>query len=587
MKRLTIGLLLLCGLIAGCGLLTPGELRETAAPPATSIAPAATDALPAPPPAAAPPTAALPSPTPPPDFKPQFVQAADCSYGGQFQAIEALDAATVRFRLCAPDAAFLSKIAFPSFAIYAQEWLAQAGQAGFAIDQPVGAGPYRLEEWTRGQRLTFQAFDGYWRAPAPQIKRLIFRWNLDASARLVELQAGTAQAIDNLNPDDFATVRADRTQTLLLRPALNVAYLGMNSLQPPLDDERVRQAIGMAIDRQSLLATAFPAGYELADYFAPCSLPYACAGEAWWPYDPAQARERLAQAGYADGFPLELDYRDVVRGYLPAPDRVAQAVQAQLKENLGITLKLRAMEEDPFYAALDAGELPGLYLLGWGADYPDLTNFLDTHFGARATRQFGNPFEDVLAALQRGASTLDPTARQEAYAAANTALRQHAPLVPLAHGGWISPNSQATAFSAVVQGAQASPLGLEDFSALSLPGRETLTWMQASEPQTLYCGAALDVETLRACQQTAEPLYRYASGGAAPEPALAQVCTPDPALAVWTCTLRPGLTFQDGSPLDANDVVTSFAIQWQSGSALQTGPDAFGYFHQFFGPSLP
>jgi len=582
--------LLIVWMIAGCGRLAPGEVRETPvlvtpAKPAQYAPPtvaAGAGAL-TPPPA---PTAAPARPTPPPDFKPQAVQAAGCSYGGEFQTIEALDAYTVRFSLCAPDVTFLSKIAFPAFAIYAQEWLAQAGQPGFEVDQPVGAGPYRLEAWTRGERLTFQAFDGYWRAPAPQIRRLIFRWNLDSSARLVELQAGTAQAIDNLNPDDFATVRADSSQTLLPRPGLNVAYLGMNTRQTPLDDERVRQAIGMAIDRRSLLAAAFPAGYELADYVAPCSLPYACAGEAWWPYDPAQARERLAQAGYAQGFAIDLNYRDVVRAYLPRPDQTAQAIQAQLKENLGLTLKLRAMEETPFYTALDAGELPGLYLLGWGADYPDVSNFFDPHFGAKASLQFGGPFEDVLAAVQRGASTIDPAVRQEAYAAANAALRQHAPLVPLAHGGWISLGSQAAAFSAAVRGAQASPLGLEDFSALSLTDRDDLTWMQASEPQTLYCGAALDVETLRACQQIATGLYRYAPGGA-PEPSLAEGCAPDAALQVWTCTLRPGLVFQDGSPLDANDVVTSFAIQWQTGSALHSGPDAFGYFHQFFGPFLP
>ncbi len=554
---------------------------------APATAPAAAGSQPFTPAAQATPTPAA-TPTTPPDYKPLSIQAASCDYGGAFQAIEALDAYTVRFSLCAPDVAFQSKLAFPAFAIYAQEWLAQAASQASSLDLPVGTGPYRLQDWARGEKLAFQAFDGYWRGPVTGPQSLVFRWNLDSTARLVELQAGTADGIDAVSADDFATIRADATQNLLIRPALNVAYLGMNAAHTPLDDERVRQALVLGIDRQQLLSQAFPEGYELADYFAPCVLPYACEGEVWWAFDPQAGRELLAQAGYPDGFQIELAYRDVVRGYLPWPDVVAQNLKDQLAANLKITVKLRSMEDEPFYAAVDAGELPGLYLLGWGADYPDVDNFLSTHFGARASRQFGPPFDDLVTALRQAAATLDPTQRQAQYILANNAIRQHAPVVPLAHGGWISHNARAVAFSKQVQGAAASPLGLDDFSVLSIPGRQDFNWMQPSEPLGMYCAVAADIETLRACAQVAESLLRYTAGGVTVEPGLAKGCVPDDSLQEWTCSLQVGVVFQDGSSLDANDVVASFAAQWQPGARPQgTQAGDFVYFRNFWGNFLP
>jgi ABC-type transport system substrate-binding protein len=241
------------------------------------------------------------------------------------------------------------------------------------------------------------------------------------------------------------------------------------------------------------------------------------------------------------------------------------------------------LEDEPFYAALDAGGLTGLYLLGWDADYPDVDNFLNPHFGLGATLQFGTPDEALVAAVQQSALEADPEQRLADIAAVNRRLRELVPMLPLAHGGWSAPNDRLVAFAAEVQGVHASPLGLEDFSVMVRPGQDTLTWMQQAEPLTLYCPFAADIESLRACAQIAEPLYRYASGSAAAEPALAELCTPDAALQTWTCALRPGLQFHDGSLVDANDVVASFAAQWDAASEMHRLDQAdFVYFQHFW-----
>ena len=74
-------------------------------------------------------------------------------------------------------------------------------------------------------------------------------------------------------------------------------------------------------------------------------------------------------------------------------------------------------------------------MLGWGADYPDMTNFLDFHFGAGATAQFGDKFDDLTAALTEGASGTSDAARKPAYEKANNLIQQHVPMIPMVNGG--------------------------------------------------------------------------------------------------------------------------------------------------------
>jgi len=520
---------------------------------------------------------------------PLALSATDCSYGGRFNSIQALDPYTVRFTLCEPEAAFLSKIAFPAFSIYPQEWLRSIDSLDPTqppLSNPPGSGPYQLADWRRGEALSFRAFENYWQAGKPAIPMLNFRWNLDSGERLVELQAGTVQGIDNVAGSDYPAVQSEPGLALVPRLPLSVLYLGMNNTQPPFDDPRVRQAIAMGIDR-SLLKEDLPPGFQVADYFTPCAIPDACEGEAWYAFDPAQARQLLAEAGYPAGFSTELAYRQVVRGYLPQPGKIAQALRTQLRQNLGIDLRLRAKEDHEFLTQVDTGALPGLYLLGWGADYPHIDNFLDTHFGSKATLQFGNPFEDLVALILQAHTEADPEARRQAYAAVNNLIRQHAPMVPLAHGGWIMADSLAVAYAASVNGSHSSPMGLEDFSALSMGGEPAFTWMQEEEPRSLFCATAQDMTSLRACSQLAETLYRYTVSGVAVEPGLAETCQPDSDFVTWTCTLHQGVQFHNNTILDANDVVASFAIQWVASKSLHPGDSApFVYFKDFWGAYL-
>jgi ABC-type transport system substrate-binding protein len=121
-------------------------------------------------------------------------------------------------------------------------------------------------------------------------------------------------------------------------------------------------------------------------------------------------------------------------------------------------------------------------------------------------------------------------------------------------------------------------------SVISPGSDDQLVWMQNGEPGGLYCGDESDGESLRVCEQIKESLYAYAVGGTDVEPSLATECAPNDDLTVWTCTLQEGVSFHDGSTLDANDVVLSYAIQWDAEHPLHVGRTGdFVYFSALFG----
>jgi ABC-type transport system substrate-binding protein len=511
------------------------------------------------------------------------VEAPNCDYGGGIKSIEAVDEFTVKLTLCAPDPAVPAKVAFTSLSIQPSEYLESTGATGDILEHPIGTGPYMIESWERGNQLVLKRFDGFRGEPASS-ETLVFRWSTESAQRLLELQSGTVDAIDNVGPDDFATVEGDANLQLVRREALNIMYIGMNNKFAPFDNELVRQAFAQAVDRQRIVDNFYPEGSEVASHFTPCSVPGGCEGEEWYAFNLDGAKSLLEQAGYGDSNPfpaIKLYYRDVVRGYLPDPGIVAQDIQAQVKENLNVDVEIVVMESGAFIDAANSGELDGLFLLGWTGDFPDVVNFLDAHFRGGAFDSFGVGFDDINEALGSGAQLSDPADRAPFYEAANNAIRTHVPMIPVAHGG------SAVAAQASVTGVHASPLGNEELAVFN-NGKDTFVWMQNAEPISLFCPDETDGESLRACEQVTESLLAYEVGGTGTETTgLAESYESNADLTEWTFTLRKGVTFHDGSSLDANDVVLSYALQWDASHPLHKGnTGAFEYWTYLFGAFL-
>jgi len=248
-----------------------------------------------------------------------------------------------------------------------------------------------------------------------------------------------------------------------------------------------------------------------------------------------------------------------------------------LKENLNIDAEIVVMESGAYVEAASGGKLDGLYLFGWGADYPHITNFLDYHFGS-ANPQFGAQSPTYTDLLAKGAQMADPKAAEPIYVQANNAIREYVPMIPVAHGG------SGTAYRADVTNPQASPLSNELFYASKPGDRDTFVWMQNGEPISLFCADESDGESLRACEQVTEALYSYKINGTDVEPALAESCTPNADLTVWTCALRKGVKFHDGTDFDATDVIATFNMGLNIAAKSHVGnSNAWEYYDYLFG----
>ncbi|MBW8012682.1 MAG: peptide ABC transporter substrate-binding protein [Chloroflexi bacterium] len=516
------------------------------------------------------------------EFVGTSVSAESCDYGGKILSIEAVDELTVVFTLCSPDPAFPGKAAFTPFGILPAEFIAATGGTGDILEQPVGTGPYMVSDWVRGESVTYTRFDDYW-GDAPAAETVVLRWNAESAARLLELQAGTADMVTLVSKDDFQAIEDDPNLQLIPVPNPNIFYIGFTNTFAPWDNVDVRRAVGMGIDRQRIVDNFYPPGSEVASHFTPCSIPNGCAGDEWYEFDLEAANALLDDAGFPRDengvrFTTSIYFRDVVRVYLPQAPIVAVEIQTQLLENLGIDAEVVEMESGEFITESGNGRLDGLHLLGWGADYPHVTNFLDFHFGRIGT-QFGDSYPDVYEQLEAGAQIGDEAAAQSIYEAANNAIRELLPMVPIAHG------TAADAALASLGGAYTPPFGATQFMYLD-PGDDTLVYVQNAEPIGLWCADMTDGESLRPCQQVVETLLEYGQDSGEVHGELATSCTSNDDGSVWTCALRSGVLFHDGSSFDANDVVASWAVGLDMANPSHVGSTGdffyFGYLWDSF-----
>ena len=477
--------------------------------------------------------------------------------------IDAVDELTVRFTLCAPDPAFTQKLAVTNFAVNDSGWLTAAIANGSLTSTMNGTGPLELSAWEQGVQIVLSRNDAYWGDKAAS-ERVVIQWEPESAARLLQLRAGTVDAADNLAPTDEAAITADASLALLTRPGFNTFYLNFNNRYAPVSDVRVRQAIGIALDRQRIVDLFYPSGSTLATHVPPCVIDGACESDAWYAQDLAAARALLTEAGYPNGIDLTLSLRETPRAYLPDPVAVATDIQAQLAA-VGIRVTLDVQEAGGYIGKLLSGELRGASFSAALPDYPEAWNSLGIDFGSTSGPAHGDQYPRLVALLDEAQRESDPVARAALFTQINNEIRSQVPVVPIANGASLIAARDA------VRGLVASPVAMERFASVRVEGSDTFTWLQGGEPAGLYCMDEEDREAVRICAQVMEGLYGYAEGGTAAEPRLATGCVASADGLVVECALRSSVRFHNGARLDAADVLDSFAAAWDCAHPLHVG----------------
>jgi glutathione transport system substrate-binding protein len=247
---------------------------------------------------------------------------------------EAVDPTTVRFVLKNPFGAFVPTIAHPAAMQLSPKAIQQ-----YATDisrNPVGTGPFKFVSWS-ADTMKVTKNDKYWKPNLPQVASVTFRSVPENGARLAMLQAGEAQFIYPMPPEMIRVVEHNSNITISNAPSIYERYVAMNVMKHPYGDLRVRQALNYAVDKAAFAKVVWNGYEDPADSPIPPRLAFHVAQEPW-PYDPAKAKQLLAQSGVGDGFDTEIWANTTTISL-----RAMQFLQQQLGA-VGIRVKVTPLE---------------------------------------------------------------------------------------------------------------------------------------------------------------------------------------------------------------------------------------------------
>jgi len=351
--------------------------------------------------------------------------------------VERLDDYAVRFDLKRPEAPFLADMAMDFASILSKEYfetMQKKGTPNAADVYPIGTGPFEFVSYQKDAIIRYRAFDKYW-GGRPKIDNLVYSITRDATARYAKLKTGECQVMAFPKPADLDEMKKDPQLNVLSKEGLNIGYIAFNVEKKPFDDKRVRQALNYATNKDAILKAVYQGNGQVAKNPIPPILWSYNDAIKDYAYDPAKAKELLAQAGFPNGFELELWYLPVTRPYNPDGKRMAEMIQADW-EKVGVKAKLLTYEWAEYRKRAKGGEHQ-VVMFGWSGDNGDPDNFFVPLLGCEAVKGGGNnarwcnkQFEDLVV---KAAQTPKQADRARLYGEAQVIVKEEAPWITIAH----------------------------------------------------------------------------------------------------------------------------------------------------------
>ncbi len=346
--------------------------------------------------------------------------------------VKAIDKYTLQIEITYPFAPFISTLAYNTFSVMPKEDVMKWGEDWNF--HPVGTGPFKFEKWDQDSVLVMSKNEDYWMTDEngnqlPYLDSLEFRIIPDYTMMWNEFKIGN---IYQTYVDDpfYKEAKEEYPDHFMERPQYGTYYYGMNVEKEPFNDRKVRQAMNYSINRPAMIDLVMNGRATPAAGIIPPGMFGYNEDLEGYNYDPAKAKELLAEAGYPDGFETTLQY-NTSKGH----KRIAEALQAQYAQ-VGIKVNLKNVDWGSHLDSVERGEVP-FFRMGWVADYNDADNFLYVLLNSENIGPRGNyaRFDDAAFDewTKQGRLQTDPEIRKEVYSKAEQLAVTEAPWVFIYH----------------------------------------------------------------------------------------------------------------------------------------------------------
>ncbi|MBI2205316.1 MAG: ABC transporter substrate-binding protein [Candidatus Rokubacteria bacterium] len=334
---------------------------------------------------------------------------------GHYQSITDMvvkDDYTITFVLKETNPSFLLNLSRAGSVIYPRETVETMKS------QPVGTGPYVLQDWVRGDRIVLKKNPEYHVKGLPKLDRVTFRFIPDANAVLAALKAGDLDvSFFGLGPEHVQDLARDARFQVLTGNTTNDVIMAMNNSRKPYTDVRVRRAITHGINKAAVLKGAmFGMGKILGSNVDPLNPYYVDLANAV-PYDPAKAKKLLAEAGYPNGFDTVLR----VTPQYAYTVRTGEVITDQLKK-IGVNVRLEQIEWGQWLARVYREADYDLTIIGHGESW-DAGNYANPKYYFRYDSA---GFQGL---FKKSESMMDDKARRDLYVQMQKLMADEAPVV--------------------------------------------------------------------------------------------------------------------------------------------------------------
>ncbi|MFT4927916.1 MAG: cationic peptide transport system substrate-binding protein [Phenylobacterium sp.] len=375
--------------------------------------------------------------------------------------ITALSPYQVQFKLSQPDSTFLYNLAADYSVILSQEYgaaLTQQNNPSQIDNLPIGTGPFMFREYKRDELIRYYRHNRYWKNNN-NFQQLVFDITKHGPARMAKLMTHECDISAYPPPHQLPLLDARPDIKVDKAISLNVGFWAFNTTKPPFDQVLVRKALAHAINLDAIISAVFYGYATKADSLLPPTSWGYHRNEQPIQYDPKKARQLLRQAGYGQGFSMNIWATPIRRDYMPNAYKVAELMQSDL-DKVGIKVEIVTFDWTTFRKRMRNGEHDSV-VIGWSADHADPDSFFSSTLSCNAKSTGTNralwcntKFDNLLTSAL---TTRQTAARKAIYRKAQSIINQQVPLFPLGH------SQKFQAYLNNVHGLKVQPYGAISF----------------------------------------------------------------------------------------------------------------------------